>query len=334
MAAIIVVAKGAEVGGQALADTRFGQRRSAQGVQGVGEWANIYPAPGGVVPPAATAGSGTAPPVETAPVETAPAATAPVETAPAETGPAETAPVETAPVDGTRPTAPARPPRPRPPRPRPPPPTAPAETAPAETAPAEAAPVEPHVRLGGGVRAAQPVGGDRGRGRRPGRAIEEGAPAEGEPGFQENPLDLPENQVSMESAEAAHNSLPRAERRQDDGAGRGRGDLRERMGRQPRVAEGKAATTEQVLSEGVEAGVEHDPHVFDPKNVEGSLELGAPSARRPSTTRTSRSASSRDMCAGCQRWFQARAMSRGVPQFVADPSGGRVFMPDGRIIPR
>ncbi len=45
MAAIIVVAKAGEVGGRAIANTRFGAA-VGRGVQSVGEWAKIYPAPG------------------------------------------------------------------------------------------------------------------------------------------------------------------------------------------------------------------------------------------------------------------------------------------------
>ena len=54
MAAIIVTAKAGEAGGRALANTRFGAA-VGRGVRGVGEWANIYPAPGA----AGAAGTGT-----------------------------------------------------------------------------------------------------------------------------------------------------------------------------------------------------------------------------------------------------------------------------------
>ena len=162
-------------------------------------------------------------------------------------------------------------------------------------------------------------------------AIEEGAPAEGEPGFQENPLDLPENQVSMESAEAVSDSLPEPRGGKTTARVEG-GEIFEKQWADSPGFEGKPATTEQVLSEGVEAGVEHDPHVFDPKNVEGGYESSHAERQAAVNYPDEPIGVSRDMCAGCQRWFQARAMSRGVPQFVADPSGGRVFMPDGRII--
>ena len=339
MAATIVVAKGMEVGGKRSPTRRSasgsprGSRASASGrtsTRSRAVWCRLRQRrdPVQLHPSRPPRSNGTR-------------ETAPVETAPAETGPPRRHPSR--PPRSRR--HPPRPPPPRPPPPRPPPPrppraetapaeTAPAETAPAETAPAEAAPVEEPMS-DWAEEFEQPSQWEATEGEVAAQetAIEEGAPAEGEPGFQENPLDLPENQVSMESAEAARDSLPEPRGGKTTARVEG-GEIFESGWADSPGFEGKPATTEQVLSEGVEAGVEHDPHVFDPKNVEGGYESSHAERQAAINCPDEPIGVSRDMCAGCQRWFQARAMSRGVPQFVADPSGGRVFMPDGRIIPR
>ena len=41
---------------------------------------------------------------------------------------------------------------------------------------------------------------------------------------------------------------------------------------------------------------------------------------------------SREMCMDCQNFFNRLANYRGKPVVVADPTGVRIFYPDGRVI--
>jgi len=154
-------------------------------------------------------------------------------------------------------------------------------------------------------------------------------------GWPENPMDLPEYQRSAESAQGARDSLPEA-RGQKTVARTEGGDVFESGWTDSPGFEGKPGQTERVGVEGAEAGHETDPHVFDPKGTEGGYESSHAERQAAVASPDDPVGVSRDICAACQSWFKARAVSRGIPQFVADPAGTHVFMPDGRqiVIPR
>lgn len=147
----------------------------------------------------------------------------------------------------------------------------------------------------------------------------------------ENPLDLPEYQGWMESAAAARDSLPQP-RGNKTVAGAEGGDVFESGWVDTPGFEGKGPASDRVMTEGIEAGHETQSHVFDPRNGEGGYETSHAERQAASAAPDQPIGVSRDMCPRCQAWFQARAISRGTPQVVADPSGVRTFMPDGRIL--
>jgi hypothetical protein len=165
---------------------------------------------------------------------------------------------------------------------------------------------------------------------------EEGVPEEGVP--EEAPeLDLPENQEAMASAEAARDSLPEPRRRGSQVKTVARvegGEIYESGWADSPGFEGKAELNERVGVEGREGGTENAPHGFDPKNDPGGY--GNSHAERQAAVGAPDSpiGVSSDMCPGCQQWFKDLAVSRGTPQIVADPSGTRMFMPDGRVLTR
>ena len=146
-----------------------------------------------------------------------------------------------------------------------------------------------------------------------------------EPGG-ENPLDLPEYQESAARASDAFSRLTNIESAKNI-AGTPGGE----SGTSGWSGE-KIGATERAWTEGVEAGHETEPHVFDPEGAEGQYESSHSERQRAAGTSDQEFASSKLVCPACQRWFSSRAGLEGRPQFVADPSGVRVFTPDGRQI--
>jgi hypothetical protein len=146
-----------------------------------------------------------------------------------------------------------------------------------------------------------------------------------EPGA-ENVLDLPEYQSSIEAASEAFERLPDIENSKN---------VAGTPGGEPGTSgwEGeKIGPTEQAGVEGAQAGHETEPHPFDPENSPGQYENSHSERHKAAGTSDQHFASSKPMCPACQRWFGARAQAEGRPQFVADPTGVHVFMPDGRHV--
>jgi hypothetical protein len=139
-----------------------------------------------------------------------------------------------------------------------------------------------------------------------------------------NPTDLPEYRASIEEASGKFGQLTNIEQGKnvalggadEQGLSGWRGD--------------QAGATERARQEGIEAGHETEPHMFDPKGSEGQYESSHSERKAAAGTTDQHFASSKDMCPRCQDWFAWRARSTGMPQFVGDPSGVRVFLPDGK----
>jgi hypothetical protein len=94
----------------------------------------------------------------------------------------------------------------------------------------------------------------------------------------------------------------------------------------------KLETTERAMAEGLEAGAAPRPHFRDPKGSPGLYESSHSERQRAAGTSDQHFGSSKPLCPACQEWFCARAGLEQRPQFVADPKGVHVFMPDGRHI--
>ncbi|KAF0957602.1 hypothetical protein MLGJGCBP_03391 [Rhodococcus sp. T7] len=91
----------------------------------------------------------------------------------------------------------------------------------------------------------------------------------------------------------------------------------------------KIGATEQAGVEGAEAGHETAPHPFDPPDAEGMYENSHSERQKAAGTSDQIFASSKVMCPTCQDWFSQRAGLEAMPQFIGDPSGVHVFMPNG-----
>ena len=143
-----------------------------------------------------------------------------------------------------------------------------------------------------------------------------------EPGDR-NVLDLPEYQASIAEASDAfarlHNiETPKNVAGTPDGTTGTSGWTGE-----------KAEATARARAEGVEAGHETEPHAFDGREGQGQFENSHSERHRAAGTNDQHFASAKEVCSSCQSWFSARAGLEERPQFVADPTGVRVFMPNG-----
>ncbi|WP_133869345.1 hypothetical protein [Ilumatobacter fluminis] len=136
-------------------------------------------------------------------------------------------------------------------------------------------------------------------------------------------LDLPEYQLAVEEASDSFARLSNIEQGKNV-AGTTHGDQALSGYHDPEAVE-------RVRVAGTEAGHETTPHTFD-REFEGQYESSHSERKIAENTGRSSLASSKDLCPLCQRWFAARAESLGEPFFVADPTGVRVFMPDGRVV--
>ncbi|MFF5294092.1 eCIS core domain-containing protein [Paractinoplanes globisporus] len=166
------------------------------------------------------------------------------------------------------------------------------------------------------------------RSRPPEGAVDE-ALEQSVPGRGRSVLDLPEYQESMEEARRAYRSLPGRRGQKTVAAAEGGKPTESGWADTPGY-EGKGGAVDRSRTEGMEAGHERDPHFRDPKNVEGGYE-DSHAERQAAVASPDRPIGvSSDMCPLCQGWFQRRAVSRGVTQFVADPRGVHIFLPDGR----
>jgi hypothetical protein len=153
-----------------------------------------------------------------------------------------------------------------------------------------------------------------------------------EPGgdWPENPMDLPEYEGGVAQASEAFERLPGARGKKTVGGTAGGESPTESGYVDSPGYEGKAEAGDRVDVEGREAGHETEPHVFDPKDTPGGYENSHAERQKAVSSPGEPLAASRLLCPGCQRWFGARARMMEAPQFVADPSGVHVFMPDGR----
>lgn len=136
-------------------------------------------------------------------------------------------------------------------------------------------------------------------------------------------LDLPEYQAGIAEASMAFERLPDIE---------GKKNVAGTPGGQPILsgwAAGDIDAVARAREEGLTAGNEPDPHPFDQGDL-GQYENSHSERQAAAGTSDQHFASSKLLCPACQRWFSARATLEGRPQFVADPSGVHVFMPDGR----
>jgi hypothetical protein len=146
-----------------------------------------------------------------------------------------------------------------------------------------------------------------------------------EPGA-ENVLDLPEYQESIARASDAYSRLTNIESAKNiAGTPGGESSTSGWSGE-------KIGPTERAWVEGVEAGHETEPHPFDPKGAEGQYESSHSERQQAAGTSDQEFSSSKLLCPACQKWFSLRAGLEGRPQFVADPSGVRVFTSDGSHI--
>jgi hypothetical protein len=139
----------------------------------------------------------------------------------------------------------------------------------------------------------------------------------------ENFMDQPEYQQSVATASEIFERLPDLENRKNIASG---------VDGEPKLsgwAGDKAEATQQARAEGLEAGHEPDPHFRDPKGSPGQYESSHSERQRAVGTSDQHFASSKELCPACQRWFAARAGLEQRPQFVADPTGVHVFMPNG-----
>jgi hypothetical protein len=144
-----------------------------------------------------------------------------------------------------------------------------------------------------------------------------------EPGA-EHVLDLPEYQGGVAEASDAFASLPDIESAKNVANTPGGDPVKSGW------AGEKAAATERARMEGMEAGHETTPHVFDPSGAEGQYESSHSERQKAAGTSDQVFASSKPVCPACQAWFFARAGSEGRPQFIGDPTRVHVFIPDGR----
>jgi hypothetical protein len=145
-------------------------------------------------------------------------------------------------------------------------------------------------------------------------------------------MDLPEHQAAAESANAARDSLPAPRGNKTTARVEG-GRVYESGWADTPGYEGKLDLRERVQIEGTEAGHDTTATAIDERGTPGSYE-SSHAERQAAIDNPDRPIGvSRDMCPACQEWFSKLAQSRGVPQFVSDPSGGRMFMPDGTVIP-
>ncbi len=137
-------------------------------------------------------------------------------------------------------------------------------------------------------------------------------------------LDLPEYQLAVEDASAKFASLTNIESGKNVAVGP--------SGHQELSGYGGAGqeATDRVAAAGRASGHEAEPHVFDRPGDAGSYE-NSHSERKVAEREGGQSfASSKEVCPACQAYFARRAEATGLPQFIGDPSGVRVFMPDGR----
>lgn len=166
----------------------------------------------------------------------------------------------------------------------------------------------------------------------------EGSPTEPEsagriPEVPSSPLDLPEYQESIEAARRAMTNLPEAPGVKTVAGIEG--GTPTRSGYNPTEQFPSAAeATESAMVEGAEAGQAPEPHPFDSSATAGdSGRVHGSHAEKQAAVLSPDDpvGVSKPMCLDCQAWFRQRAIDRGVPQFVADPEGTRVFMPDGTV---
>jgi hypothetical protein len=148
-----------------------------------------------------------------------------------------------------------------------------------------------------------------------------------------SPLDRPEYQESIEAARRALADLPYAPGVKTVAGTEG--GLPTRSGFKPteQFPEAEIAT-ERAMIEGHEAGRAPDPHEFDRTAGigESGKVRGSHAEKQAAVLWPDKPIGvSKDVCSDCQAWYQARAIERGVPQIVADPTGTRVFMPDGTV---
>ena len=143
-----------------------------------------------------------------------------------------------------------------------------------------------------------------------------------EPGSQ-NLHELPEYQESIARASDEFSRLPDIENKKNVAGSPSGGPALSGF------AGEKIAPTERAQVEGAEAGHETEPHPFDPKGAEGQYENSHSERHKAAGTSDQEFASAKLMCPACQRWFSARAGLENRPQFVADPSGVHIFMPNG-----
>lgn len=136
-------------------------------------------------------------------------------------------------------------------------------------------------------------------------------------------LDLPEYEEGIGRASDLFAGLPDVESRKNVAAGPDA--VPEKSG----YGGAGAEPSERVRAEGLEAGYEPASHVFDPRELEGIYESSHSERKRAAGTSDQYFASSKPMCPACQRWFAARAMLLDMPIFVGDPTGVRVFLPNG-----
>lgn len=147
------------------------------------------------------------------------------------------------------------------------------------------------------------------------------------------PLDLPEYQESIEAARRAMTGLPAAPGVKTTAGVEG-GDPT-RSGYKPTKQFPHAEeATERAVAEGRQAGAEPEAHEFDRSaKAGGSGQVRGSHAEKQAAVLSPDApvGVSKAMCSDCQAWFRNRAVERSVPQFVADPNGTRVFMPDGTV---
>lgn len=148
-----------------------------------------------------------------------------------------------------------------------------------------------------------------------------------------NPLDLPEYQEAVVAAQSARANLPSA-----PGVKAAAGV----EGRDPTLSGYKSTeqylhageATERAIIEGRPAGSEPEAHPFDRTASTGTAGevRGSHAEKQAAVLAPDKPVGvSKEMCADCQSWFRQRAVERGIPQFVDDPTGTRAFMPDGSV---
>lgn len=153
-----------------------------------------------------------------------------------------------------------------------------------------------------------------------------------------SPLDDPVYQQQIEKAQAAYQGIPdrttglssreagKATARTESGVTWSESGYTDR----PNFS-GAPENTERVIVEGGLAGRAPDEHPFDEANRQAPGTVNASHAEKQVAVMAPDEpiGVNRDMCPDCRGWFEQWAIDRETPQFVADPRGTHVFMPDG-----